>query len=128
VKESRASVEDFLQNTFKRDTIFPPGGKLPPEELKLWLAKAEGDLMPRNGRMCALVRSMRDLADGPELPSAWKALLEHQDGWAAQHRRWKEHGVEYPWHAPTPFPRNLERSLEMDIERLEKRLAESPAK
>jgi hypothetical protein len=125
VKESRASVEDFLKNTLKREYIFPPDGKWPPEELKLWLAKAEGDLMPRNDRMCALVRGKRDLVDGTDLPPAWKVLLEHQDGWNAAHRRWKEQGVKYPWHAPSPFPKNLERALEMDIERLEKRLAEA---
>ncbi len=121
VVESRVSVEEFMKNKLGRDYITPPGGELTPGDAKLWLEAAEGDIMPRNERMCALVRAKRDLVEGPDLPPAWKALLEHQDGWAAAHRKWKEQGVKYNLKAPSPFPRNLERSLEMDIERLEKK-------
>jgi hypothetical protein len=122
VRESRASVEHFLEHVLKREYIFPTDGPMKDEELKLWLEKAEGDLMPRNDRMCALIRAKRDLAEGAELPPAWKTLLEHQDAWNAAHRKWRREGVKYNWRSPIPFPRNLERSLEMDVEKLERRL------
>jgi hypothetical protein len=121
VEESKASVETFMKTKLNRDWIFPLEK---PEEVKLWLEKAEGDLMPRNERMCALIRSKRDLVDGPDLPPTWKSLLEHQDGWRALHEKYKKDRVPYPWHAPTPFPRRLEPELEESIRKLEERRAE----
>lgn len=120
VEESKASVEDFMKTKLGRDWIFPLEN---PEEVKLWLAKAEGDLMPRNERMCALIRSKRDLVDGPELPANWTALLEHQDGWRGLHEKYKKDGVAYHWHSPTPFPRRLGPELGESIRKLEQRLA-----
>jgi len=124
VAESRASVEDFMKTKLGRDWIFPFEKGREAEELKLWLEKAEGDLMPRNDRMCALIRSKRELVDGPELPPPWKALLDHEDGWRAAHEKWKKDHVPYSWHAPSPFPKRLESELETEIQKLEKRLDE----
>jgi len=118
VQESHLSVQDFMKTTLGRDWIFPLEKE---EEVKLWLAKAETDLMPRNERMCALIRSKQDLVDGPGLPPTWKALLEHQDGWRAVHEKWKKDQVPYPWHSPTPFPKRLESDLEAAIQKLEQR-------
>jgi hypothetical protein len=121
VAESRASVEDFMKTKLGRDWIFPFEKGREAEELKLWLEKAEGDLMPRNERMCALIRSKKDLVDGPDLPPSWKALLDHQDGWRAAHEKWKKDHVPYSWHAPSPFPKRLESELETTVQKLEKR-------
>lgn len=113
VKESRASVEKFLETKFKRDYLFPTDRNLEGEELKLWLEQAEGDLMPRNERMCALVRAHADPGvDGPALTKQFQALLAHQDGWRALHEKWTKDKVAYNWHSPTPFPRLLQRELE----------------
>lgn len=120
IGESKASVEDFMATKLGRDWIFPLEK---PEEVKAWLQKAEGDLMPRNERMCALIRAKRDLVDGPELPATWTALLVHQDGWRALHEKYKKDGVAYSWHSPTPFPRRLQPELEESIKALEARLA-----
>ena len=126
VLESRASVEDFLKTKLKREYIFPTDRNLEGEELKMWLEKAEGDLMPRNERMCALIRSKRDLVDGPDLPPSWKTLLEHQDGWRAVHEKWNKDHVPYNWHSPSSFPKRLDDELEASIEKLEKRRAAIP--
>ncbi|HLY10644.1 MAG TPA: hypothetical protein VKW04_15180 [Planctomycetota bacterium] len=118
VRESHASVQDFMKTQLGRDWIFPLEKD---EEVKLWLEKAEGDLMPRNERMVALIRAKRDLVDGPDLPPSWKALLEHQDGWRALHEKWKRDHLPYSWHSPTAFPKRLEAELEAAIETLGKR-------
>lgn len=123
VVESRASVEDFLKTKLKREYIFPTDRNLEGEELRMWLEKAEGDLMPRNERMCALIRSKRDLVDGPDLPPSWKALLDHQDGWRTIHAKWKQDHVPYNWHSPSSFPKRLDDELEESIEKLVKRRA-----
>jgi hypothetical protein len=123
VVESRDSVEKFMETKLKREYIFPTDHDLEGEELKLWLAQAEGDLMPRNERMCALVRAKRDLVDGPELPTSFKMLLEHQDAWRALHEKWKKDKVPYAWRSPKPFPKQLQGDLEESIEKLEKRRA-----
>jgi len=121
VAESRVSVEEFMKTTLGRDWIFPLKG----DEVKLWLEKAEKDLLPRNERMCALIREKRDLVDGAELPATFKAMLEHQDSWRELHEKYKKDQVPYPWHSRTPFPRRLEPELEETILKLEQRLAES---
>jgi hypothetical protein len=118
VQESHASVQDFMKSKLGRDWIFPLEND---REVALWLEKAEGDLMPRNERMCALIRSKRDLVDGPDLPPNWKALLEHQDSWRALHEKWKKEHLRYDWHSPTSFPKRLESELEASIQLLEKR-------
>jgi len=123
VVESRASVEKFLETKLKREYIFPADRNLEGEELRLWLEKAEGDLMPRNERMCALVHAKRDLVDGPDLPPSFKMLLEHQDAWRALHEKWKKDKVPYAWRSPKPFPKQLEGDLEEKIETLEQRRA-----
>jgi len=120
VEESRLSVQDFMKKE-GRQQVLPSDRPPTDDELKRWIAKFEGDLMPRNERMCALIRSKRDLVDGPELPASWQALLEHQDGWRAAHEKWTKEGVAYPFHAPTPFPRSLERELKASIAALEAR-------
>jgi hypothetical protein len=120
VEESRLSVQDFMKKE-GRQQVLPSDRPPTDDELRRWIAKFEGDLMPRNERMCALVRAKRDLVEGPALPASWQALLEHQDGWRAAHEKWKKDGVAYPFHAPTPFPRSLERELRASIAALEAR-------
>ena len=122
VAESRLSVQDFMKKE-GRQQVLPSDREPTEEELKRWIEKFEGDLMPRNDRMCALIRSKRDLVDGPELPASWQALLDHEDGWKAAHEKWKTEGTPYPFHSPTPFPRSLERELKASIADLEQRLA-----
>jgi hypothetical protein len=117
VVESRESVVAFL-GVLGREWIHPNEGELQGRERELWLEKAEKDLMPRNDRMCALVRAKRDLVDGP-LPETWQALLDHQDRWKADHAQWKKDGKPYGLRARNPFPRYLEAELRKDIERLE---------
>ncbi len=113
VKESRASVEKFMQTKLHRDYIHPTEGNLQGEELKLWLEQVEGDLMPRNQRMCVLVRAHANPEiDGPDLTKQFKMLLAHQEGWSALHEKWKKDKVAYNWRAPSPFPRLLQRELE----------------
>jgi hypothetical protein len=120
LEESRLSVQDFLKKEGRQQTL--PSDRPPTEdELRRWLAKAEGDLMPRNDRMCTLIRAKRDLVQGGELPKNWQALLDHWDGWKAQHEKWKKEGVEYPFHAPSPFPRLLEKEVKASIAELESR-------
>ena len=124
VLESRKSVETFMETKLHREYIFPTDRSLEGEELKLWLEQAEGDTMPRNERMCALVRAKRDLVDGPDLPPSFKALLEHQDAWRAVHAKWKQDRVPYAnWKSPSPFPKGLQGDLEDAIEKLEQRRA-----
>ena len=62
VVESRESVGAFLK-VLGRDYVHPPGGELQGRERELWIEKIEKDLMPRNDRMCALIRGKRDLVD-----------------------------------------------------------------
>jgi hypothetical protein len=124
VKESRAAVQAYLKE-LGRDYIFPTDREMTEAERTSWLAKAEGDLMPRNDRMCALIRAKGGLVEGGELPASWQALLDHQDAWNALHRAWKAEGKAYPWRSPTAFPRTLERELERDLKRLEARAAEA---
>ena len=120
LEESRLSVQDFLKKEGRQQTL--PSDRPPTdEELRRWLQKAEGDLMPRNERMCVLIRSKRDLVEGGTLPANWQALLDHWDGWKAQHEKWKKEGVEYPFHAPSPFPRLLEKEVRASISALEAR-------
>jgi len=113
VKESRASVEKFLETKLKREYIHPTDRNLEGEELKMWLEQVEGDLMPRNEKMCALVRAHANPElDGPDLTKQFKTLLAHQEGWSALHEKWKKDRVAYNWRAPSPFPRLLQRELE----------------
>lgn len=121
VQESHASVQDFMKTKLNRDWIFPLENEA---EVKLWLEKAEKDLMPRNERMCELLRTKRDLVDGPEFPPSFKALIDHQDGWRTLHEKWKKDQIPYSWHSPSSFPKRLEVELEASIEKLEKRRAE----
>jgi hypothetical protein len=120
VGESRLSVQDFKTKEGRQE-ILPTDRTLTDEEMKRWIDKMEKDLMPRNERMCALIRSRRELVDGPDLPASWQALLDHQDGWREDHQKWRKEGVPYPFHARTSFPRSLERELRVTIAMLEER-------
>jgi hypothetical protein len=127
VMESRASIEKFMETKLKREYIFPTDHDLEGEELKLWLEQAEGDTMPRNERMCALIRAKRDLVDGPDLPASFTQLLEHQYRWREVHEKWKRDHVPYKaWKSPASFPKQLQGELEEAIEKLEKRRAGLP--
>ncbi|MBI3857259.1 MAG: hypothetical protein HY293_16355 [Planctomycetes bacterium] len=121
VEESRLSVQDFLKKE-GRQQILPTDRTLSDAELQRWIEKIEKDLMPRNEKMCALIRSKRSLAEGPE-PASWQALLEHEDGWREDHEKWRKDGTAYPYHARTSFPRSLERELKASIAQLEERRA-----
>jgi hypothetical protein len=105
VEESRVAVDDVLQK-LGRPGIFPldPEKK---EEKDFWIFRAENDFMPRNERMCKIVRKRGHWAEGTELPPSFAALLEHQDSWRLLHARWKKEGVAYSWGSRTPFPRPL---------------------
>jgi hypothetical protein len=122
VEEGRLSHRDFVKKE-GRDGALPADRPPTEDELRRWIEKAEGDLMPRNERMCVLIRAKRDLIDGPELPASWQALLTHWDGWKADHEKWKKEGVPYSFTASTPFPRSLERELKASIAKLEERRA-----
>lgn len=113
VRESRAAIEKFMETKLKRDYIHPTGGNLEGEELKMWLEQLDGDLMPRNEKMVALVRAHQNPElDGPDLTKQMQQLLKHQDGWRELHEKWKKDKVAYNWRAPSPFPRLLQRELE----------------
>ena len=120
VEESRASYLNFKKKE-GREELLPTDRTLTDEEMKRYLDQIEKDMMPRNERMSALIRSKRDLVDGPDLPASWKALLEHQDGWREDHEKWRKEGVAYPFHARTGFPRTLEKELRASIAELEAR-------
>jgi hypothetical protein len=122
VEESRLSVQDFLKKE-GRIQIMPTDRTLTDEELKRWIEKAEKDLLPRNDKMCALIRAKQELVEGGTLPKSWQALLEHQDGWREDHDKWRKEGVAYPFHARTSFPRTLEKELKASIASLEERRA-----
>jgi len=120
LEESRLSVQDFLKQEGRQQTL--PSDRPPTDdELRRWLEKAEGDLMPRNERMCVLIRSKKALVEGGSLPANWQALLDHWDGWKAQQEMWKKEKVPYPFHAPSPFPRLLEKEVKASIASLEAR-------
>jgi hypothetical protein len=113
VKESKHSVETFLETKLKREYIHPTNGNLEGDELRMWLEQVEGDLMPRNEKMCALVRAKRNPElDGPDLSKQFQSLLDHQGAWRALHEKWKKDKVPYNWRSPSPFPRLLQRELE----------------
>ena len=120
VEESRVSYLAFKKKE-GREELLPTNRTLTDEEMKRYLDQIEKDMMPRNAKMCALIRSKRDLVDGPDLPESWKALLEHADGWREDHEKWRKEGVAYPFHARTSFPRTLEKDLRASIADLEKR-------
>ena len=120
VEQSRLSYVNFKKKE-GREELLPTDRTLTDEEMKRYLDQIEKDMMPRNERMCALIRAKKDLVDGPELPASWQALLEHHEGWRAAHEKWKKEGAAYPFHAPTPFPRSLERELKASIAKLEAR-------
>lgn len=120
VAESKRSVEAFLK-TEGRQQILPTDRTLTDAELQRWIQKFELDLMPRNEKMCALIRAHLDLVEGSALPRSWQALLDHEDGWREDHQRWKKEGVEYPFHARTSFPRTLQNELIITIALLEER-------
>lgn len=119
VAESRESIIAFKKKE-GREEILPTDRTLSDEEMKRWIDQIEKVIFPRNERMCALIRTKRDLVDGP-LPASWQALLEHQEGWRQEHDNWRKNGVEYPYHARTGFPRTLERELKAEIAKLEAR-------
>jgi hypothetical protein len=121
VEESRLAHVEFKKKEGRQE-ILPTDRTLTDEEMKRWIDQIEKVIFPRNEKMCALIRSKGDLAEGPE-PAGWKALLEHQDGWRADHDRWRKEGVAYPFHAQTGFPRSLERELKATIAALEERKA-----
>lgn len=120
VEESRVSYLNFKKKE-GREELLPTDRTLTDEEMRRYLDQIEKDMMPRNEKMCALIRSKRDLVDGPDLPASWKALLEHQDGWREDHGKWRKEGVAYPFHARTSFPRTLEKELRASVAELEAR-------
>src|SRR5688572_19077422 len=122
VEESRVSYQNFKKKE-GRPELLPTDRTLTDEEMKRYLDQIEKDMFPRNERMCALIRSKRDLADGPE-PASWKVLLDHHEGWRGDHEKWRKEGVPYPFHARTGFPRTLEKELQASIAALEQRRAE----
>jgi len=124
VEESRLSYIDFKKREGRQESL-PTDRTLTDEEMKRWIDHIEKEIFPRNDRMCALIRSKRGLAEGPE-PASWQALLEHQDGWREDHQKWRKEGVAYPFHARTSFPRTLERELKASIAALEERRAALP--
>src|SRR5579862_7089076 len=65
VRESHASVQDFMKSRLGGDWIFPLENEA---EVQAWLEQGEVRMMPRNVRMCALVVSKPEPADGPDLP------------------------------------------------------------
>lgn len=119
VEESRQSYLDFKKKEGRQE-LLPTDRPLTDEELKRYIDQIEKEMMPRNEKMCAIIRSKRDLAEGPE-PASWQALLDHQDGWREDHEKWRKDGVAYPFHARTSFPRSLERELRASIADLEGR-------
>lgn len=120
VEESRASYLAFKKKE-GREELLPTNRTLTDEELKRYVEQIEKDMLPRNEKMLALIRSKRDLVDGSDLPASWKALIEHQEGWREDHEKWRKEGVAYPFHARTSFPRTLEKELRASIAELEKR-------
>ena len=121
IEESRLSYVAFKKKEGRQESL-PTDRTLTDEEMKRWIDHIEKEIFPRNDRMCALIRSKRGLAEGPE-PAVWQVLLEHQDGWREDHEKWRKEGVAYPFHARTSFPRTLERELKASISALEERKA-----
>lgn len=122
VEESRRSVQDFKKKE-GREQVLPSDRPPTDDELRRFLDKFENDLAPRNDRMCVLIRSKRELVEGGALPASWQALLDHWDGWKADHEKWKKDGVAYSFTAEKPFPRTLEKELRASIASLEERRA-----
>jgi hypothetical protein len=122
VEESRLSYVAFKKREGRQESL-PTDRTLTDEEMKRWIDHIEKEIFPRNEKMCALIRSKRDLVVGGELPKSWQALLEHQDGWREDHDQWRKKGVAYPFHARTGFPRTLEREVKATIAELEERKA-----
>lgn len=123
VEESRLAVDDVLQK-LGRPGIFPLNPEKKDEEEKFWIFRAENEFMPRNERMCKIVRKKGHWAEGAELPASFTALLEHQETWRLLHARWKKEGVAYGWGSRTPFPRPLLPELRRSFQGLKARQAE----
>src|SRR6185436_20391810 len=96
VEESRVSYLEFKKKEGRQE-LLPTNRTLTDEELKRYVDQIEKDMLPRNEKMCALIRSKRDLVDGPDLPASWKALIEHHEGWREDHTKWRKEGVAYPF-------------------------------
>src|SRR5204863_319288 len=60
LEESRLSRLDFLKKE-GRSQVIPTDREITREELDRWIDKIEKDLMPRNLKMCELIRSKREL-------------------------------------------------------------------
>jgi hypothetical protein len=120
VEESRVSYLEFKKKEGRQE-LLPTDRTLTDEEMKRYLDQIEKDMMPRNERMCALIRSKRDLIEGGALPASWQTLIDHHEGWRADHEKWRKEGVAYPFHARTGFPRSLEKELRSTIADLEAR-------
>jgi hypothetical protein len=121
VEESRVSHIEFKKKEGRQE-VLPTDRTLTDEEMKRWIDQIEKVIFPRNEKMCSLIRSKKDLVDGP-LPASWQALLDHQDGWREEHTKWRKENEPYPFHARAGFPRTLERELKESIKTLEERLA-----
>ena len=122
VEESRLAHVEFKKKEGRQE-VLPTDRTLTDEEMKRWIDQIEKVIFPRNEKMCALIRSKKDLIEGGEMPKSWQELLVHQDGWRADHDKWRKEGVAYPFHAQTGFPRSLERELKATIAALEERKA-----
>ena len=122
VEESRLSITEFKKKEGRQE-ILPTDRTLTDEEMKRWIDQIEKVIFPRNEKMCALIRSKRDLVVGGTLPKSWQELLDHQGGWREEHDKWRKDGVAYPFHARSGFPRTLERELKATIAELEERKA-----
>src|SRR6185503_1959262 len=65
VEESRLARDAFLKKEGRQQPL-PTDRTLTDEEMKRYIDQIEKNIFPRNEKMCALIRSKRDLVEGPE--------------------------------------------------------------
>jgi hypothetical protein len=68
-------------------------------------------MMPRNREIQRLLAAKAHLIDGARLPVSYETFLSHYSSWEIAHKRWKEQGIPYSWHANTNWPRDFEKDV-----------------
>jgi hypothetical protein len=123
IYEGRRTFHDLL-DSLGRNYVFHKDRPLPPKELATWLFWAEAEFLPRNELIKNLLKTKAHLVDGPVFPDSYILFLDHCNSWAINHRRWKEHKVEYSWHSKINWPIKFADEVLATFQQLKNRHAE----
>jgi hypothetical protein len=121
--EGRQTFSD-LRSSLGRNYIFRQDAALSDEDLRTWLFWVENDLLPRNEQIKKLLAEKTHLIEGDRVPESYLQFLDHHNSWSINHRRWREEGVEYPFHSKIIFPSDFNDEVLSTFETLKARHAE----